>query len=361
MAGRPTSPRPPLILLGTAPTPVAGGISLAMGGYRDAARAAELDVALFETHVAGSIRGKVVPWARSLGRLRRTVRAERRRGATPVVLAHVGAWPSLVRKRTLLQVAARNGARTGVLLHAAEIGGYLDSGTGRALVRRALSDLDWIGVLTPWWQDRLRRAGLRAEVLANPVPAALERAARRPAKNPEGALRVVVLSRLVEGKGVETAIDAAAMAGVDLLVAGDGPARRKLERRARASAGGHVRFLGWLDDAGRASLLEDNHVLCHASTSDVLPMSVVEAMARGRPVVAVRHGSMPDVVPHGVAGLLSDLPTAGAVAQRLTALRELEARERLGAGGQRLVLERHAPAVVGAELADVVRRLSHTD
>lgn len=310
-----------------------------------------------ETHVATGPAGKVAPWASSFGHLRRAIERSLARGAVPVVVAHAGAWPSIVRKRSLLLRARRRGARVGILLHASEVDGYLDSRAGRHFVRRALAGLDWIGVLTPWWQARLRSAGVDAEVLPNPLTRDLEVAARQPFVDRDGPLQVAVLTRLVGGKGVAVAIEGASLAGVDLLIAGAGPRRRALEQHARAQTGGSIRFLGWLDGEARASLLRRCHVLCHPSTSDAFPMAPVEAMSRGRPVVAVRHHSIPDVVPHGIGGLLVQRPTAAEVARALDALRDPALREQLGTGGQRWVLEHFSPGEVGVQLAALVERL----
>ena len=352
-----SSPPAALILLGTAARPVAGGVGLALGGHEYAARAVGVDVVRIETHHATGPVGKVAPWASSFGKLRLAIERGKARGAIPVVIAHAGAWPSIIRKRSLLLRARQLGARVGIQLHGSEVDGYLDSRTGRRFVRRALGYLDWVGVLTPWWQERLQGAGIPSEVLPNPITQGMEEAARQPFTDPDGPLRVAVLTRLVQGKGVGLAIDAASRAGVDLEIAGAGPRRRSLERQARSAGGGAIRFLGWVDGAARASLLRRCHLLCHPSTSDVFPMAPLEAMARARPVVAVRHRSTPDVIPHGVAGLLVEPQSAEDVARALVSLRDPDLRKQLGVGGQRWVLERYAPGVVGVQLASLIDRL----
>jgi glycosyltransferase involved in cell wall biosynthesis len=72
-------------------------------------------------------------------------------------------------------------------------------------------------------------------------------------------------------------------------------------------------------------------------------VSVIEALAAGRPVVATRVGGVPDVVRDGEDGYLVDAGATDALAERLAQLAGDPAlRERLGAAGRSRVLPRYA-------------------
>ena len=96
--------------------------------------------------------------------------------------------------------------------------------------------------------------------------------------------------RLVGEKGVDTAVEAAAHAGVPLAIAGTGPEAEPLEALAR-STGAPVRFLGLLEPAEvRAALARAAFVVAPSRWDEACPYSVIEAMAAGVPVLASRAG-----------------------------------------------------------------------
>jgi glycosyltransferase involved in cell wall biosynthesis len=114
---------------------------------------------------------------------------------------------------------------------------------------------------------------------------------------------LVVLSRLVPYKRVDLCIEAANRTGRRLRVIGDGPLYRDL----RALAGPTVTFLGNLPDEAVARELAGASALLFAAFEDfgIVP---VEAMACGRPVIALGHGGVRDTVVDGVTGTWFDEP-----------------------------------------------------
>ncbi|HKR99393.1 MAG TPA: glycosyltransferase family 4 protein, partial [Candidatus Dormibacteraeota bacterium] len=102
--------------------------------------------------------------------------------------------------------------------------------------------------------------------------------------------------RLSAEKGVETAIDAAELAGVPLRIAGDGPLEDGLRERARASST-PVEMLGRVSPMDLALLRRDAAAELVPSRSDeTFGLSALEAMGAGVPVVATRAGALPELV-----------------------------------------------------------------
>ena len=132
--------------------------------------------------------------------------------------------------------------------------------------------------------------------------------------------------------------------GIDayLLLVGDGPDREQLERRAHEL--GVVRrclFVGYQDDVARVYSGIDALLL--PSANEGTPVSVIEALAAERPVVATRVGGVADVVRDEVDGFLVELGDTDEAADRLAELaRKTELRSRMGAEGRARVIRRYA-------------------
>lgn len=132
--------------------------------------------------------------------------------------------------------------------------------------------------------------------------------------------------------------------GVDayLCLVGDGPDREHLERYAHEL--GVIRrclFLGYQEDVAR--FYDAFDVLLLPSVNEGTPVSVIEALAAGRPAVATRVGGTADVVRDGVDGFLVGVGDTDALAERLANLAaDPDGRARMGALGRERVLERYA-------------------
>ena len=132
--------------------------------------------------------------------------------------------------------------------------------------------------------------------------------------------------------------------GVDavLCMVGDGPDRTQLEQRAHEL--GVIRntvFLGYQEDVAPFYAAFD--VLVLPSSNEGTPVSAIEALAAGRPVVATRVGGVPDVVRDGEDGFLVETGDTVELADRLAQLaRDPALRERMGEQGRARVLPRYA-------------------
>lgn len=213
-----------------------------------------------------------------------------------------------------------------------------------------------------------RRLGIRAGtcdpdrtvVVHNAVDVA--GAARADPARDEAALLSV--GRFTYPKDPETLLRAAARlpaGGWRLQLVGDGPDRERLEELQRELGLEHaVEFLGARDDV--PALLAAASAFVLSSRSEGLPLSVIEAMAAGLPIVASDVGGLHELVEDGSSGLL--VP-AGDVDALADALRRLVAdpaeRQRLGNAARARAEERFdLPAFRAAHLALYRRELART-
>ncbi len=110
-------------------------------------------------------------------------------------------------------------------------------------------------------------------------------------------------------------------------VVGDGPLRAELEAQAeRNGLREYVTFHGWKDRAAATKLLDEMHLMLLPSTTaadgdrEGIPVSLMEAMARGLPVVSTRHSGIPELVEAGCSGFLAEERDVPALVECLRAL-----------------------------------------
>ena len=143
--------------------------------------------------------------------------------------------------------------------------------------------------------------------------------------------------------------------GVDAVacLVGDGPDREPLEQLAHELGVARAcLFAGYQPDVAGYYRLFDAFLL--PSVNEGTPVSAIEALASGTPVVANRVGGVPDVVRDGIDGFLVEPGDVEGAAEWLATLaREPELRQKLGESGRARVRERYSVA----RLVDDIDRL----
>jgi glycosyltransferase involved in cell wall biosynthesis len=158
----------------------------------------------------------------------------------------------------------------------------------------------------------------------------------------------VVLStgRLAEQKGLEYLIRAAPLlrpelASTSIVIAGDGPLGERLSRLVSdLGVGDLVKILGFRSDVG--DLLAASDLVVLPSLWEGLSISLLEAMAAGKPVVTTLIGSNREVTDDGRAAVLVPPKNPAALAAAIRALAADPARrEALGREGHAVQRERY--------------------
>jgi D-inositol-3-phosphate glycosyltransferase len=169
---------------------------------------------------------------------------------------------------------------------------------------------------------------------------------------PNGLARIVVVTRLVERKGVGNVIAAVSeLPGVELLVAGGGDAaclednseaRRLRSLAASLGVADRVHLLGRVARERVPVLLRSADVVVCAPWYEPFGIVPLEAMACGRPLVASAVGGLIDTVVHGVTGLHVPPRRPDRIADALRVLlADSGLRARLGAAGVERVRNRY--------------------
>lgn len=246
-------------------------------------------------------------WGTLLGRLARV----------PVIVAHEQSWASARSSRT---------------------GPFVRSTLDREVVARGASV--FIAVSEADRRRMIELEGIdsaRLRVIPNAVPAPVARGhdVRAELGIAASAPVVVTVCQLRPEKAIEVLVEAAAILrrsepDARVLVAGDGPERAFLQSRIDAlGLADTVFLLGTRRDVPDVLAAADVTVCC--SDFEGTPLSVMEYMGAGKPVVATRVGGLPEVVEDGVQGLLVEPRDPEALAEALARLLgDASLRQRFG-------------------------------
>ena len=159
---------------------------------------------------------------------------------------------------------------------------------------------------------------------------------------------IMYAGRIDADKQVERVVEAAARVlrrtSAQLLIVGDGKRREAVIRLSEAlGIRAHCRFPGYVSAPEELSgLYRLASVFVTASEVEIQSSVVMEAMAAGLPVVAVRASSMPEFIAEGVSGYLVERRDADTLAERLAQLLQEPARARAMGEAGRAIAERHS-------------------
>ena len=184
----------------------------------------------------------------------------------------------------------------------------------------------------------------------------------------ESRLRILSASSLLPNKGYPFLIEACARLleeGIDLecTIVGDGPLREATEKWIeKHGLKDRVKLTGALPQnevarlMGECDLFVLPSIIAQDGQMDGIPMTLMEAMAAGRPVVAASISGIPELVTSGVSGILVDATHTERIAQSIRRLTDPALRERMGRAGQKKVREEFDVRRTAADIIELFDR-----
>ena len=321
----------------------------------------------FILHPVRFARGRLSPFATLA-----TIAALRRlhRDMTPTLVHHVALQATILGALAALgRPAACVNAMTG-------LGYAFISDSVKARTMRA-----GLGPLLRWLIDRRRSVALVQNPDDQALLAGLGIAPRRiilipgsgvdvdrlqPTPEPTGAVTLGFVGRLLDDKGIRVLVAAhrllrAKGLPIALLIAGTpDPANPASVSRAEAEGWGRepgIAWLGHVDDI--ATVWARAHIAIPPSRREGLPMSLLEAAACGRPMIATVVPGCREVVIPNQTGLLVPPDDAQALAGAIETLAASpDLRGRFGRTARRLAEERFAAGAIGRAVAELYERLA---
>lgn len=334
-----------VLMIGTHQTTM-GGIASVVRGYIEGGLFDSWPVQYVATHRDGSRLQKVWAWTISYSRVLGALLSL----PEPLLHVHLSHRASFWRKAGICALARLFNRPYLLHLHGSEFMAFYEHECGRRARRIIESTFGRAAVvlaLSEEWRGNVLRICPSAliEVLPNAV--------RVPDTTADGCSRtglgrILFLGRLGQRKGTFDLVRAFSMLAkrfpeAHLVCAGDGSVDAVRHQAGQAGLDLRVECPGWLSVDQARSELARADVFVLPSYAEGLPMSLLEAMANGLPVIASRVGGIPSLVQHGVNGLLIDAGDSEALACAIeSVLADPTLRARLGAGARQTIVERYS-------------------
>ena len=341
-----------LVMIGPPPDGC-GGISSVVAAYRESGLFERCRVHYVSPVAEGPVAAKVVAAATALARFGALLAG----GKVHLVHIHLASGVSFWRKAIFASLAYSFGKPVILHLHS---GNFVKFSTNRSrlgqrIIAAVFRRADRVVILSDSWLDRL--SGIlppaRCVVIENPVVPPLPWTAL-----PRDRLPVcfVFLGRLEANKGAYDLLNAFAKVAavypdVKLVMGGAGNMAYCEELSERLQIRAKVSLPGWVIGAEKAQLLREAHAFVLPSHIEGMPISMLEAMSFGLPMVMCPVGSIPDVVSDGEEAIFvppGDVESLAAAMLRLAC--DAEMRHAMGARNLEKFTRRFSAEVIAARV-----------
>lgn len=139
--------------------------------------------------------------------------------------------------------------------------------------------------------------------------------------------RIIMARRLERGNNISIGIKAFNIVKqkyprAELIISGDGPQREWLEWMVKSGNINGITFTGYLPPEKLAVKFSESDIYLNTSTIDGMPLSLLEALHCGLPVISTRAGEIPYFVKNGINGLLAESTNYSQIAEMIIKLVE---------------------------------------
>ncbi len=335
-----------------------GGIVTVVDGYFDAGLSERCAALSYQgTGVGSNLLTKSLAFAGVLPAYKRALRD------CDIVHLHISAKGSFKRKSLMAAMARKAGRRVILHEHSGEFARDFEAGGDayREGVRETFNAADRVVVLSEEWRDYfaenvVRDAG-RLFVLHNGVLMPEEPC------SPCSHQDVLFLGRLDANKSPDVLMRAsrnmlAACPSARLVFAGDGDLGLYKAIARELGIADRCCFLGWVTGEDKEELFAQSGIYCLPSKNEAMPMSVMEAMSHGVPVISSRVGGVPQLIEDGVDGLLMDVDDVEGLSSLLLRLASSsELRGEIGLAGRRKIESKFSIHAAIEGLVDIYQGL----
>lgn len=261
---------------------------------------------------------------------------------------HTSSKGSFLRKSMIMYVAKAFGKKTILHVHGSEFKVFYDKSPDiiKKFIEKTFDNADCVIVLSKQWKDIISQItkNENIQIVYNPIKI------HEPNKL-EGA-NFLFMGRLGKRKGVFDIFEAAKSVCGDVVINlyGDGEIDKSL-------APENVKIHGWVSGEEKDKIFRNSDVLLLPSYNEGLPISILEAMSYGMPIISTPVGGIVEAVENNVNGFIVNCGDTSDLAAKINALCDKDLRLKMGAESFRLVKEKFDVEIIKTRLKEIYDEL----
>lgn len=298
-------------------TSVTGGMSTVIELYK-AYNVFDEDAIFLPSHKRGSVFYRVSFFAKFLFLyLYKLIKSP----SIKIVHVHSSYKGSFFRKALVLKIAKFFGRKTIFHLHGSEFILFYSKLPKilKQFVKSTLDESDLILVLSEQWKDELAKISDNSNVKVLYNPAVIKEIKRIQ----HDKINVTFMGILGKRKGAYDIIEAAKQIknpDVQINLYGDGEVEEIGKLVIQNNLQDKIKLMGWISGDKKEEVLKTSDIYILPSYNEGLPMSILEAMAVGLPVISTPVGGIPEAVENDVNGFLIQVGDYAALAEKISLL-----------------------------------------
>ena len=289
---------------------VKGGIAAVTEGYYGSKLCSDYDITFIESYCDGSKFAKLKKFMKAYREFKKLLQSYER---PELVHMHTSFGPSFYRSALFINKAASSGIPIVNHIHGADFDEFYRNASEKKKkkIRNIYGKCDEIVTLSDEWKDMIAETtdADKIHVICNySIPQAkeeIEHIAEKRYNNHQ----VLFLGEIGKRKGAYDLPDVIASVcekdpNAGFVIAGEGSAKEEVQRLIHKSCIDNVRFPGWVRGAEKKKLLTESSVYFLPSYQEGMPMSILDAMGYGLPIVSTDVGGIPKIVWDGENGAI---------------------------------------------------------
>jgi glycosyltransferase involved in cell wall biosynthesis len=196
-----------------------------------------------------------------------------------------------------------------------------------------------------FWCDYFTKLFPNKKIFNSPNPIIVEQYSHTPMPMVNHKFKIASLFRIIKEKGVYELVEVIQRISklnlnIEFVIMGGGPMLDFLKEQLLENINNkEVRVLGFVDDDIKIQEICSSDLYVMLTHFDLMPISIMEAMAAGKPVLSTKVGGIPDLVQDGVNGFLFEVGEVDQVVDKILDLAKQNSNaQKLGQNGLEIVL-----------------------
>jgi glycosyltransferase involved in cell wall biosynthesis len=339
-----------------------GGVSSVIQGYRNAGLFEKLNIEYFETHGGGSKKKKVLIFLNQL------IKILFRIHEFNIIHLQTASYWSFRRKFILILISKIFKKKIIIHIHGAKFISYFSKSIyiEKLAIMFAFKISDIIICLSPEWHKDLKKIYNEAKIITipNSIKIALSTEDLDYNKNTKNK-NILFFGRLGKRKGVYELIEAAKQIDFEkfnaqIYLCGDGEIELISKKIFDLKLEDHIRVLGWVEGNKKNKIYKEGYIFILPSYFEGLPMSILEAMSYGLPIISTTVGGIPYAVKNGIEGFLIEPGNYNLLAKRINTLLEDESlRNKMSSAAKRKISEMFTIEILEGKLKIIYQHLNN--